>query len=216
MVSKRGRRRSSRTKVTSGVDDAILRTMLERHRELLCLVVALALLVAGCSSGGGKQSVPTTTAQVGIPPSTATGTKSHVVANLGRCPKGPNVSLAAMNTHVAGLNNRLVPIRVLNARACQYSFGGRLIASPTLGQSVAMGLQRQTNQLSSTPVRLAPVNCGANAPSYIVTFVSSTQRVSIASYHCGRVVNGAIVAQPSRSWLIWLQELTPPGGIPRQ
>jgi hypothetical protein len=204
---------------------------LDGRSIVCCLFVGFVL--AGCSSGGGMRSTPTTREKTTSAPafSTPVGTGCFVKAKsgsatqapapcsalkLGTCPRKPTLSVAALNADVRGLYASLVPIRAVRMRACQYSYGGRLIASQVFGRTVTVPFENETNRLASVPQRLAPVKCGPNAPSYVVTLANQTQQVRIASYHCGDVVNGAIVAVPTREWLIEMQRYTPPGGVPRQ
>lgn len=182
------------------------------RRAIFVLVVA-ALLVAGCSSGG-KQSVPKTPS---APSTTASGrvtgvpgggtAPSNVAADLGPCPKALPVSLASVNSSVRGLNKKPVPIRALSVRICRYSFAGRLVGSKVLDASSAGSFADDTNRLSFVRPG-SPAFCPPSPPIFFVTAASTTQRVSIASYHCGPVVNGAIVVQPTMKWFNALLQYT--------
>ena len=98
-------------------------------------VVSAALLVAGCSSEGAKQSAPTT-ASTTTTTSLVRGTgiadgagpvgppgNSHVVAELGPCPKhDPKLDLVKANAGVLGLHKRLVPVPATSVRVCAYLY----------------------------------------------------------------------------------------------
>jgi hypothetical protein len=108
--------------------------------------------------------------------------------------------LGASNAHVRGLTKSEVPIRALSVRVCQYSFDGQLSDSGhVLGPNHAAQLAEDTNQLSTGSPGSARA-CPSIPPTFFVTFASQTQLVNIVSYHCGAVVNGAIVVQPTTKW----------------
>jgi hypothetical protein len=171
-------------------------------RFAVCAFASVAFLVAGCSSGGGKAASPTTTIATtsSTAVTTTTASPSPVVASVGPCPKALPISFALLNYYIRDLSKRPVPVRALTTlRVCQYSFDGRLVYSRVLGQKVAAPFADETNRLS--PGSPGPLtSCPPTRPTFFLTFASQTQRVSIVSYHCGAVVNGAIVVQPTTKW----------------
>jgi len=118
--------------------------------------------------------------------------------------------LGLLNYYVRGLDKKMVPIRALGVRVCQYSFSGQLVDSNSQGPNHATQLTDDTNHLSTgspgsargSASRLSwrAVWCPSPPSTYFVTLASQTQQVNIVSYHCGAVVNGAIVVQPNAKW----------------
>jgi hypothetical protein len=188
--------------------------MFPKRLSVCTLIAASAFLVVGCSSGGSKHASPTTTITTASSTATTTTTvsHSHVVANLGPCPKRLlPTSLAEENYYVRGLYKTLVPIRALNARVCQYSVVNRLVGSKVLGRSVSTQFLDETNRLSSAPPG-PPRSCPQTRPTFLVIFANNIQRVSIVSYQCGDVVNGAIPVPPTRKWFNDLLNYASRGG----
>ena len=159
----------------------------QRPTGVRSVVVALALLVVGCSSGGGNHVTPTTT--IATTPSTAATTTtvspSHIVANLGRCPRHyPTESLAVLNKGVRGLGIRLVPITALSVRICEHA-NGPLARSEILLPAIATPFGQATNLLKSLTPHEPVVRCfGPQGPtnfpaSFVVTFANDS-RLSLA------------------------------------
>jgi hypothetical protein len=174
------------------------------------LVVSLAILVVGCSSGGGKQSTPTTSRQL----------------TLGPCPKtAPLTDVTKLNAGVKGLGRVLVPITALRVRLCQYGNNGRLDAERTLVSSEAVGFEADAN--SALPVRptttappyspsgnqgLVGDDCLGDVPR-TVTFANDSQRVDLQPT-CYGESNGVLVAVPTERWYSELvQDTTPLDGF---
>lgn len=176
-------------------------------------VTALAVLAGGCSSGGGKQSAPSTSASTlttMLTPTTATSTTtvspSHAVANLGRCPsKYPAESLKSLNAGVQGLGRTLVPIRAMNVRVCRYEAGAS--SSAVLKAPYATQLEAETNGLHRVD---GGYNCPPNRPPFFfVTFTNDTQQVDVwEAGGCGFVTNGVLIASPTSKWRNELRDYT--------
>jgi len=177
------------------------------NRSFLCAsALAFAVLVAGCSSGGGKQVSATTT--IATTSSTAatptTVSRSPVVRNLAQCPVGPDSPqlLEFRNAGVAGLAERLVPIAAVNVRLCNYGPQGRL-ASSALGQSIAAArLATQANGFQKFTLPPGGFGC-RQVDATLLIFASDSQQVSIETYGCGVNVatNGFLTVRPSKTWL---------------
>jgi hypothetical protein len=178
------------------------------------------LLVAGCSSGGGKQSTPATLGG-GSGISVATGPSAspvaHVVANPSECPsKSPtsgygafsDAPVAALNAAVEGLGRELVPFAAASVWLCSYDTSNQLfMGSAMLRGAAAVQFERLTNRL---PVILG--HPAYNGPcrvedfgSYILTFDAAARRVSIADTACGFWTNGARFAGGTKKWFNELQ-----------
>jgi len=199
-----------------------------RHRVVA--LVGVAFLVVGCSSGVGnghttKNNIATTssvaiptggTSCSSLPATTIVGETikecgtngrgtysprppSQVVGKLGMCPQTLPRSLGALNLHVRGLTKREVPIRALTVRVCEYGFDGRLLNGNDQGPIHASRLADETNQLSTVSPGSGGA-CPSIPPTFFVTFAGQTQLVNVMSYHCGAVVNGAIVVYPTMKW----------------
>jgi hypothetical protein len=173
------------------------------------LVVSLAILVVGCSSGGGKQSTPTTARPLG----------------LGPCPQTePPIFGPGFNAGVKGLDKKLVPITAVKVRICRYGGGAfKLEAERTLVSSDAARFEAEVNQFAaSIPTTLPPPP--PNSPSgsqglvgnegcmqgwnHVVTFASDSQKVDIYADGCGAVGNGVLDAQSAAHWFNELQHYT--------
>jgi len=172
------------------------------------LIVVLALLVAGCSSGGQKTAPLTTNP---TRPTTTTVSPWRVVGDLRTCPpKAPTESVTNLNVGVQGLDKKLVPITALTVRVCRYP---RAI-SPLFYDSQAAGqFENQTNRLATQPAAGASgiVGC-ADGPLYVLTFASEREQVDIEVPGCGYATNGVLDANRSAQWLSELQ--TPTMGTP--
>jgi len=184
--------------------------MLAKRRAFGTLVVAVALFVAGCSSGGGKQSTPTTVRPL----------------SLGSCPKTePNTDLTKVNTGVKGLDRVLVPITAVQVRMSRYSLvpGAGLIGERTLVSSDAARFEAETNRFpASLPTTLpAPPPYSPSGSQglvgdegcmqewrHLVTFASDSQQVEIYEDGCGAVSNGVLGAQSTAQWFSELQHDT--------
>lgn len=172
---------------------------------LIACVAAVALLVAGCSSGGGKHSAsPATTTSV--TPVTNTGPP------LGKCRAQSGDELSkALNVGVPGLAIRLVPITALTVRVCDYPTDrvrGQRFAMLTRRSTVAH-IEDETNRLPTLPQRSRGMSCGANARAAFVTFATGTQQVDVIDF-CGAVTNGIIVAKPATTLFNELLRYTNP------
>lgn len=165
---------------------------------------ALALLAASCSSGGGKQSVPTTP-RPGI----------NATVSLGPCPNpDPRNDLAKTNKGVAGLDKTMVPITAVRVRMCRY--GGGLHGTDLVGErtmvrpSNAARFAAEANAFPAAPTTtLAPGSRGfiggGDCPQgwyHVVTFASASQRVEIRE-GCGWVTNGVLEGSGAH----WFSEL---------
>jgi hypothetical protein len=169
---------------------------MSRRQALFALLSAVALFVVGCSSGGGKQAAPTTT-------TTATASPSHVIANVGPCPKQyGSTTLNRLNGGVHGLDKTLVPITATRVRVCEYDARGgatgALIASAVLVSATAKQFENETNRLPPPLVD----NSGAPALySYRVLFTSAAQRVDVlVRLDLDGVTNGVLHSQPTAQW----------------
>jgi len=102
--------------------------MVSRCFSVCALLAAWALLVAGCSSGGG--------------------TRTNVARNLGPCPSmHPTAPLTKFNAGVQGLGKTLVPIAAVRVRACEYDTTLGLGRTFTLSPPLAAQFEAETNHL---------------------------------------------------------------------
>lgn len=170
-------------------------------------MLALALVVAGCSSGGGKQSAPTTVSRR----TTATrgGVTGHrggghgfaplppLLAILGPCPNTyPSVPLTKLNAGAAGLGRKLVPISASKVRICRwgacdiYTNGGEaartvpdtLVASVTLSSSGASMFEDLTNRQprrTTGPMGCTGPDGGIGYEYLLLTFANGSSHVNV-------------------------------------
>jgi hypothetical protein len=206
------------------VDEPSQRTCDEALSVCAC-VTALALCVAGCSSGGGKQSAPTS---VGRPTLTTVGFSGdvrrghlvlpHLVATFGPCPKVyADASLARLNRSIKGLDKMLVPFSATALRICKYGPGDAIVidlsGSAVLGPPVAATLEAETNRLLAVARDYFPT-CPPDVLAYFMTFASGSQRVVVRDEGCGVVTNGVRSAQADTKWLDELQRYTTATTVP--
>jgi hypothetical protein len=207
-----------------GSHSVVLGVMLAKSQAFGTGLVALAILVGGCSSGGGKQSTPkkttpTTTAATApiipngnLPVNTAT---PRLVANLGPCPSTyPNTPLTKLNAGVAGLDKKLVPIIASRVRVCSYQHlpnGNAAVGSPPPPGAVAQ-LENETNRLRRRPIYSWRGGCVKYPGTLFVTFASDSQRVDLlANVGCDTpATNGVLHVDPTAKWLTELQADTLP------
>jgi hypothetical protein len=213
--------------------------MYARRVALLGFVVALALGVAGCSSGG-KHAAPTTSAPTSA---TALGVATRVpgggtgpldrAATLGPCPMHfPIGLLSRLNTGVQGLDKTLVPIVASKVRICQYDVGLPKTTGPvglTGPQSEVIGTVVLTSAASArlgTQVDAFPrfssassslPGCGGptyHAEYFLLTFANHADNVDVEedNTRCDPLSNGTLRANPSSSWINELQRYTTPTG----
>jgi hypothetical protein len=146
-------------------------------------LAALVLLVAGCSSGGGK----------------------HATWDLGSCPSlPPTTSLAKLNAGVQGLAKRLVPIAAVRVRWCEYGLSTGRVDTFMLPQPAVTLFEGDTNRL---PAGSLAASCMADVPFDFLTFASGSQKVVVAE-SCGDVTNGVFSALPTAQWSNELQQYT--------
>jgi hypothetical protein len=214
--------------------------MLAGGRVFGAFVMGVVLLVAGCSSSGGKQSTPTTagrpTTSVGVPVSEGRGTGPlDVAANLAPCPKTyPSATLISPNANLAGRGTRIVPIEALNVRICKYAttassaqrhLPAELIGSALLKPPAAAAFADETNRLPIVPRR--NFGCGSVSgaepigpgPTFVLAFAGHSQQFTLiedfarsgTSRPSACVVdNGVISARPTTKWSNELQRYTNP------
>jgi hypothetical protein len=158
------------------------------------------VLVGGCSSGGGKNAIPTTT---NITPTTKPGPP------IGKCPTDPAAveSLRSSNAGIHGIAAKLVPINALRARVCNYTEEVSVVASAVLTVAAASHLEVETNVLRSPP---GPDRGGCGGIAFLVVFASETRQVAVADIGCGvyAATNGVFSAFPSQTWVNELQRYT--------
>jgi hypothetical protein len=191
--------------------------MIPRRLSVCALAAVLALLVVGCSSGGGKRAASTSTKlSTSTTSSTSrTTSSSQVVPFLGPCPKHvPNVDLVKANAGVLGLDRRLVPLPATTVRVCEYFSSGndtptRLVASRQLGRSGTEAAEATTNSLPVQPPGL-PVCPGPQTPAQLATdtfflsFADTSQRVDIDAVDGSCISgasNGTFFARLTTTWL---------------
>lgn len=160
------------------------------------LVAAVALLVAGCSSGW-KHASPTTTLSVKSALRIAPTTIEHclncplklALPSLIPCPKQLPLSLTKTNAGIRGLAKKLVPISAVDVRICKYAttyttgsgritLDSHLLASGTLESPAAQRFQDETNRLIEyqgeggppTPHKLI---------TFLLTFGNATRQVNL-------------------------------------
>lgn len=194
-------------------------TEVVRTRLYAVELLALVVFVAGCSSGGARQSSPTTRAvraTTTIVPVTAGSVASHVVANLSRCPATePDDSVGSLNAGVPGLADKLVPITATRVRICLYESATtsnheplpvRLVASGLLDAAAASMFEDDTNRLPSSDNR----NGRPTSPPFVfVSFASDTQVVNVTeACGCGLKTNGVRFVSPTTKWLLELSGYT--------
>jgi hypothetical protein len=191
-------------------------------------VVGAALVVAGCTSGGGKSSTPATVGRSPTPSGGVTGapgggTGPKVAAeNLGPCPSHyANAALKELNYGTKGIGETLVPISASEARICEYErspgFGGigslDLSASRLLKSQTAAAFGAETSRLPQLPARFR-CTTPTPAPLFFVTFASETESVGVwEEGGCGYKTNGLVTVRPTRRWLNELQRLTTPTSV---
>ncbi len=158
-------------------------------------VAAVVLLVAGCSSSGGKHATPTTT----------TVSPSRIVVKLGPCPSLPSAaSLTRLNAGVQGLAKRLVPIAAVKVRACEYDPTLTLRGTFTLSQQLAAQFETETNRL---PAGALLADCSFDAPDNFLISASDSQQVVVNDV-CAGFSNGVFTAIPTTEWSNELQRYT--------
>ena len=188
--------------------------MSAKGRVFGACVVSAALLVAGCSSGGGKQSTPTTVRR------TATSTLAGPTGFESGGPNGPATSCpserpgeSVPRPPVQGLKQTLVPIAASSVRICEYKVpkqlerSGRVVAPATVKplEDTANRLPRSTDAACDQPVR---------APSYVATFANEDAQVNLVMDPCGFVTNGVRGAQSNTKWLNELQRYATSVAVP--
>lgn len=166
---------------------------------------AVLVLCAAACSAGGKTSTPATT--IASP---------EALAKLGPCPpRIATTSLTKLNTGIPGLDEKLVPIAVLNARICEYDsqyvtssdmVPGPLIRSAFLHLAAARRLENAANQLQlGTYGALGCTGPGGGEDVFFLTFGNQAQQVVLEEPYgaCGggQVSNGATGAGPTSIWL---------------
>jgi len=193
--------------------------------------VTVALLVASCSGGGGKQSTPTAKVTATTTTNPAAG-KSYpapvqplrVVAKLGPCPSTyPNTPFAKLNAGVTGLDKKLVPIVATEVEICAYGrplryplipppFG--LFGSGRLTAPAAVTFEDETNRLRPYPSGTATWRggCIKYPGPLLVMFANGSQRVEVLdTVGCAvPVSNGVLHVRPTTKWLTELQQYTNP------
>jgi hypothetical protein len=200
-----------------------------RYTSFGTLVVTAFLLVAGCSSGGGKQSAPTTAhastkTTVGLAtgePGSGTGPTgaAYAVVNLGKCPSmDPPYSpsryparSAAFNAGVVGLGKNLVPLDSSSVRVCRYgsNHDGPYEGGSVLSGSVASQFEDEVNHLVAKPLdKTTDVSGCVGGPSYYVTFAHDNTRVSLWGAACAYLTNGVLDAEQTTNWLNDLRRYT--------
>ena len=148
----------------------------------------MALLVAGCSRGGGNHSAPTTT----------NAAPSRVVAVLGGCPQSnPVDSLTTINRRVAGLGSKLIPIAASGVLICEYR--NTLVGSDVLSDLTASKLEVVANRLMPTHGGLVGCERGQNPPppppSFMLRFSNGVQQVEVGDVCGGTLWNGLLVTE---------------------
>jgi hypothetical protein len=178
-------------------------------RTAFAAILAAALVVAGCSGGGGTHATPTTARQV--------------VVNLGPCPKtyDPNVDLTKVNAGVKGLDRALVPIAAVRVRMCKYGdgfIGERMMVRPA---NVARFEAEANGSAVSLPTTPPPISATQGLTgeegltgedcvqdgAYVVTFASASQQVELRG-SCGGIGNGILSGHSSMHWFSELQHYT--------
>jgi hypothetical protein len=185
--------------------DRSCRSHVARGRRARCAALAaVSLLVAGCSSGGAKQSAPTTTT-LGMPTGVPGGGTSVPADNLDPCPKTydpanlEGASLSRMDVGVQRLDKELVPITSSRVRVCRYGTSRQLIGEEALTAPIAARFRTASNRLAGS----VPGNVGPTGPLAVdvVTFANNTQRVSLSVNLSGfGVTNGYLYARPTPTW----------------
>lgn len=155
---------------------------------LFALLTCVALVGAGCSSGGGN-------------------------AALVLCPpNAPVKAEIALQAGAHGLSGKLVPFRALNVRFCKYavpvgySTTQRLAASDLLSSKATAQFESETNALANDPRPDNSSSCpGGPGAFYLMTFATRTQHVDVFIGGCtGYVSNGILSSQPlAKSWNLW-------------
>jgi hypothetical protein len=158
-----------------------------RCRHPVIALVAVAILIAGCSSSGGNHASPTATIATTSSTSTTTTTASpsRVVAKLGPCPSTyPTESLKALNAGVSGLDKTLVPIFASAVHICEYVRPLRydprqpleIFASGLLTSAAATTFERETNRGARY---VDPPECRQTAmtgPVFVLMFATDAQQ----------------------------------------
>lgn len=185
--------------------------MRPRRSAFFIAVVAVGILVAGCSSGGGGNHAAPTTTKAATPTTVVTTTTvspNRVVANLGSCPK--LVPTGPVNAGIAGLATKMVPIDVSSVRLCRYAFGNvrngeprQLVGSALLRPPAGAKLADESNRPRTHRFSYLDA-CPSPVPIVLVTFASVSQRLDV-SYQCGVMSNGLLAASPTANWLNELQ-----------
>ncbi len=177
--------------------------VMRSSRTALAALPLLALVVSGCSGGGGTHSSPTTAHQA--------------IVHLGPCPKtDPNTDQTKSNAAVKGLDRAMVPIAALRVRMCRYSSGDRsLVGERTMTRpSNVARFEAEANRFPASPPTTAPPGpqqglIGMDCPQgwyHVVTFASASQRVELRE-SCGWVGNSVLGGSDSH-WFAELQRYT--------
>jgi hypothetical protein len=188
--------------------------MLTGGRVSGAFVVSVALLVAGCSSSGGKQSTPTTASRPSMTTNGLHGATgfvlptgpsalpptAHSVAKLGRCPLNfPSAPAEKLTPSVVNrLSQRLVPMTAVKVLICEYVDDSalpaarrrrqHLVRTGLLTGSDATRFEDETNRLRSagTP---SGGGCVRRPRADALTFASSSEQVTV-DYVCPDATNG--------------------------
>jgi META domain len=178
------------------------------HRLAAC-VLSTALLVAGCSSGGGKQSTPTT---AGVRTTTAPGRASLTVADPSPCSTSTPVSTSTLKSEV--LRSKMVPFTAAKVQICRYPIGVSVVGKLLTAAPAVKQLEDATNRLPRLPAarghRPASKPCRISGSWYFLTFVSDSQRVDVRTDPCAALLtNGVLSARSTPTWLDELERYTP-------
>jgi hypothetical protein len=176
--------------------------------RLAACVVCTALLVAGCSGSGGKQSAPTTSQG----PTNGLGIAAGIVADPAPCSTSTPVSVRTLKGEV--LRSKMVPFVAAKIQVCRYPIGVSVVGTRLTAASSVKRLEDATNRLPRLPVasgrRRASKPCRVSGSWYFLTFVSDSQRVEVRTDPCAaRVTNGVLSARSTPTWLDQLQRYTP-------
>ena len=186
--------------------------MLANGRVFGACVASALLLVTGCSSGGGKQSTPTSRKGAATAPSfsTSAGKACFVTSanhdfrpcprpKFGKCPL-VRPQFSELNPGVQGLSAKVVPIGAWSVRVCSYAgAAGTSVLNEVLDLDVAVRFEVLTNRLPALPLRRSGVSCEVGAPSALLTFASDSKQVDVVE-SCGQVTNGVFAASATAKW----------------
>lgn len=154
-------------------------------------VVAVALLVGGCSNSGGKQSTPMAPCQQHYPFITDT--------------------YDGVNAGTHGLGKQAVPIAADRARLCRYAETNRfgLVGSVVLPTDATTKFEDETNRLPTVATRAEPA-CHQRrlASPFVVTFARGAESVNLYPTGCGFATNGTLSARATTKWVDELKSYT--------